>query len=73
MPTLNFVFDNQLILSGILTQLSSRKQFASRRKRSLEKEGNDDTPNYNSIDYNWWLKRLDTQLNESTNKNYQSP
>ena len=22
-----------------------------------------------SVDYNWWLKRLDTQLNESTNKN----
>ena len=22
-----------------------------------------------SIDYNWWLKRLDTQLNKTTNKN----
>ena len=37
--TLNRVFENQPILSGILTQLSSRKQFASRRKRSLEKGG----------------------------------
>ena len=23
-----------------------------------------------SVDYNWWLKRLDTQLNETTNQNY---
>ena len=22
-----------------------------------------------SVDYNWWLKRLDTQLNEQTNQN----
>ena len=22
-----------------------------------------------SVDYNWWFKRLDTQLNESTNQN----
>ena len=22
-----------------------------------------------SVEYNWWLKRVDTQLNESTNKN----
>ena len=22
-----------------------------------------------TVDYNWWLKRLDTQLNEPTNKN----
>jgi len=22
-----------------------------------------------SVDYNWWLKCLDTQLNESTNQN----
>ena len=21
------------------------------------------------VDYNWWLKRLDTQLHESTNQN----
>ena len=31
-PTLNFVFENQPIVSGILTQPSRRKQFASRRK-----------------------------------------
>ena len=28
---------------------------------------NDDTP---FVDYNQWLKRLDTQLNETTNQNY---
>ncbi len=22
-----------------------------------------------SVDYNWWLKRLDTKLNERTNQN----
>ena len=29
---------------------------------------NDDTKNYPSEDYNYWLNRLDTQLNELTNK-----
>ena len=38
-PTLNWVFENQLMVSGILTLPSSRKQFASRRKRTLKKEG----------------------------------
>ena len=38
-PTLNWVFENQPIMSGILTQPSGRKLFASRRKRSLEKGG----------------------------------
>ena len=28
----------------------------------------DDTQNY-SVDYNLWIKRLDTQLNEQTNQN----
>ena len=28
---------------------------------------NDDTQNY-SVDYNWWLKLLETQLDESTNQ-----
>ena len=32
MPTLNWVFENQPIVTGILTEPSSRKQFASRRK-----------------------------------------
>ena len=35
--TLNWVFENQLLVSGILTQSSRRKQFASRRKRLSEK------------------------------------
>ena len=30
---------------------------------------NDDTQNYYFVDYNKWLKRLDTQLNEPTNQN----
>ena len=30
---------------------------------------NDYTQNNPSIDYNQWLKRLDTRLNEQTNKN----
>ena len=31
---------------------------------------NDDTQKINpSVDYNWWLKRFDTQLNQSTNQN----
>ena len=41
MPIFNWVFENQRIASGILTLKSpqkSRKQFASRRKRSLIKE-----------------------------------
>ena len=38
-PTLNWVFEIKSLVSGILTQLSSRKQFASRRKRPLEKGG----------------------------------
>ena len=29
----------------------------------------DDTQNYISVDYNYWLKRFDTQLNEPTNQN----
>ena len=37
MTTLNWVFDNQPIVSGILSQPNSRKKVASRRKRSLEK------------------------------------
>ena len=36
MPTLNWVVENQPKVSGILTQPSSRKQFAGRRKGSLE-------------------------------------
>ena len=28
----------------------------------------DDTQNYPSLDYNQWLKRLNTQLNEPTNQ-----
>ena len=30
---------------------------------------NDDTKNSISVDYNYWLKRLDTQLNELINQN----
>ena len=30
---------------------------------------NGDTQNYSSVDYNYWLKRLNTQLNEATNQN----
>ena len=30
---------------------------------------NYDSQNYPSLDYNLWLKRLDTQLNEPTNQN----
>ena len=30
---------------------------------------NNDTQYYISVDYNQWLKRLDTQLNELTNQN----
>ena len=30
---------------------------------------NDDTQNISSLDYNKWLKHLDTQLNEPTNQN----
>ena len=33
------IFENQQTVLGILTQPGSRKQFASRRKRSLEKGG----------------------------------
>ena len=29
----------------------------------------DDTKIISCLDYNYWLKRLDTQLNESTNQN----
>ena len=29
----------------------------------------DNTQNSPSVDFNKWLKRLDTQLNESTNQN----
>ena len=32
-PTLNWVFENKSMVTGILTQPSGRKQFASRRKR----------------------------------------
>ena len=39
MPTLNLVIKNQPMVSVILTQLSSRKQFGSRRKRSMKREG----------------------------------
>ena len=37
MPTLNWVFGNQLVVSGILTQLCSRKQLARRCKMSLKR------------------------------------
>ena len=37
MPTLNWVFENQPIVLGTLIQPSNRKQFASRRKRSLKR------------------------------------
>ena len=30
---------------------------------------NDDTQNTPSLDYNWWLKRLETQLNDPINRN----
>ena len=30
---------------------------------------NDETQNYPPVDYNYWLKRLDTELNEPTNQN----
>ena len=30
---------------------------------------NEDTPNIHSVDYNSWLKGLDTQLNKPTNQN----
>ena len=30
---------------------------------------NDDNKTTPSVDYNYWLKRLDTQLNETTNQN----
>ena len=30
---------------------------------------NDDTQNYPYVDINYWLKRLNTQLNETTNQN----
>ena len=30
---------------------------------------NVNTQNYSSVDYNFWMKRLDTQLNELTNQN----
>ena len=36
MPTLNWVFENRSIMWGILTQPSSRKHFASKRKGSLK-------------------------------------
>ena len=36
MPTLNWVFENHLMVTGIVTQPSSRKQFASRRKKNLK-------------------------------------
>ena len=39
MPTLNWVFENQPMVLEILTQASGRKQFVSRRGRSLEKGG----------------------------------
>ena len=35
--TLNWVFENQQIVSGILTQPISRKQYAIKRKGSLKK------------------------------------
>ena len=38
-PTLNWVFENQAMVTGILTQPSSLKQFDSRRERSLKKGG----------------------------------
>ena len=38
-PTHNRVLEDQPMVSGILTQPSSRKQFASRQKRFLEKGG----------------------------------
>ena len=36
-PTLNWVFENQPMVTRILIQPSSRKQFASRRKKVFEK------------------------------------
>ena len=30
---------------------------------------NDDTQNLSTVNYNYWLKSLDTQLNEPTNQN----
>ena len=30
---------------------------------------NDDKQNTPSLDYNWWLKRLETQLNDPINRN----
>ena len=39
MPTLNWVVENQAMVTRILTQLSSKKQFASRRKKVIEKGG----------------------------------
>ena len=33
---------------------------------------NDDTQNFPSVDYNKWLKYLDTQLNEPTNQMQQN-
>ena len=30
---------------------------------------NDDTQNYSSVDYNYWLKRLNTELNKPINQN----
>ena len=36
-PTRNWVFENQLMVTGILTVASSRKQFASSRKKVIEK------------------------------------
>ena len=34
---------------------------------------NHDKQNYPFVDYNQWLKRLDTQLNKPTNQNTLSP
>ena len=38
-PALNWVIENQPMVSDILTQPSSRKQFGIRRKRSFKKGG----------------------------------
>ena len=39
------------------------------RDETMADKSNDDTQNYPFIDYNLWLKHLDTQLNEPTNQN----
>ena len=40
MPTLNWVFKNQPIMSGILTQLSSKKQLPANEKDHWKSEAN---------------------------------